>query len=554
VAFAALLFAAHAAASAQTGATPTSGPPESKEPASLSGRVMNEGKPAADVSVVLMPADWSPQMKPVARATTGDDGRYKMSNVQPGKYHLTPVSPGYVFAEGGASQWQPGKVVNVASGEELKDLDFTLLRGGVVTGRVTDPDGKPVIEGLVTLIAADQRERKQGQPRPVFFPTDDRGIYRAWGVAPGRYLVYAGHSKEDNFGSFGDSGYYPQTFYPSVTEEAQAKVIEVSAGSEANDIDITLGKLIKTYVVSGRVTDEDGRPVKDMEITVGSVASGTNRFTGNMFGGAKTDEQGRFRLRGLTPGDWGVWATDGEIFSGTQGKTYSDPAMFSVSDADVSGLELKMLRGASVSGIVTIEGTSDPAILARRSELHFGAWVNVGLTGASVPNFLRFQTAADGSFHITGLRPGKVVFEFAEWPRPKGFTLLYIRRDGVEQPDGLTVRAGENVKNVHIAYAYGTSVVRGQVEFRGGARPAGVVYAVQALRPGGLVAGETAILDSLGRFQIENLSAGEYELTLADWSPNATNRSPLARVMISVPESGEVKATLVYDMAAKKEN
>jgi hypothetical protein len=258
-------------------------------------------------------------------------------------------------------------------------------------------------------------------------------------------------------------------------------------------------------------------------------------------------------VRGLTPGDWGVWATTGEMFSDNQGTTYSDPAIISVSDADVSDIQIKMQKGATVSGRLTVEGTNDPAVLAKFKGFRFGAWVNTGAQGSPVPNYLSFQPAADGSFKLNGLRPGKVMFDL-EWPRHKGFSLLYVRREGVELPDGLEVRAGEQVKNVVVAYAYGSSTIRGQVEFRGGARPEGVTYAVHAMRPGGLVAGEPAIVDSLGRFSIENLSAGEYELSLSDWSPNATNRSPLAKVMVSVPESGEAKATLVYDMTPKKEN
>jgi hypothetical protein len=178
--------------------------------------------------------------------------------------------------------------------------------------------------------------------------------------------------------------------------------------------------------------------------------------------------------------------------------------------------------------------------------------VNTGAASAGVPNYMSLKPAADGSFKLTGLRPGRLMFDL-EWPRPKGFSLLSVKRDGVELREGLELRAGERVKNVVVAYAYGTAVIRGEVQFRGGARPAGVTYVVQAMRPGGLVAGEAAGLDSLGRFEIENLSAGEYELTLADWSPSATNRSPLARATVTVPPDGEVKVTMVYDMTPGKE-
>lgn len=544
-----LLFccAAHARAQ-QTTPTPA------KDPATVSGRVTSGGKPAREVPVVLMPADWYVQREPVAKGVTDEEGRYKLTNVPPGRYHLTAVSPGYVFSEPGANEWQQGKVVNVSAGDELKNLDFTLVRGGVVTGRVTDSDGKPVVEEVVTLMIADARARKENRVRPFTFETDDRGVYRAWGVTPGRYVVYSGRAREDIFqrGGYGAGAFYPQTFYPSVTEESQARAVEVTVGGEEDEVDITLAKLTKTHTARGRVVDEEGRAVPGVEVAVGSMTAGGQRFSWNMFTGGKTDERGEFTVRGLMPGDWGVWASAGEVFGETQGPTYSDPAVFEVNDSDVSGLEIKMRRGAEVSGTVTMEGTSDPAILARLREMRMGVWVNTGASSTAVPNYTRFQPAADGSFKLTGLRPGKLMFDL-EWPKPKGFSLLYVRRDGVEQREGMELKAGERVRNVQVAYTYGNAVIRGEVQFKGGTRPAGVTYAIHAIRPGGAIAGDASILDSLGRFTIENLSAGEYELSMSDWSPNATNRSPLAKVAVSVPAEGEVKATLVYDMTPKKE-
>lgn len=534
--------------------TQTQTPTPTKDPATVSGRVTSNGKPAREVPVVLMPADWYVQREAVAKGVTDEEGRYKLTNVPPGRYHLTAVSPGYVFAEAGANEWQQGKVVNVSAGDELKDLDFTLVRGGVVTGRVTDSDGRAVVEEVVTLMVADARARKEKRARPFTAATDDRGVYRAWGVTPGRYVVYSGRSREDIFqrGFYDAGAFYPQTFYPSVVEESQARVVEVKAGGEEDEVNITLAKLTKTYTARGRVVDEEGRAVQGLDIAVGSMTAGGQRFSGNMFSSGKTDERGEFTARGLVPGDWGVWASSGEIYSGTQGPTYSDPAVFEVEDSDVTGLEIKMRRGAEVSGTVTMEGTADPAVLARLREIWIGVWVNTGANSTGVPNYTRFQPAADGSFRLTGLRPGKLMFDL-EWPKPKGFSLLYVRRDGVEQREGMELKAGERLRNVQVAYAYGNSVIRGEVLFKGGARPAGVTYAIHALRPGGAIAGEPAILDSLGRFAIENLSAGEYELSMSDWSPNASNRSPLAKVAVSVPADGEVKATLIYDMTPKKE-
>lgn len=543
------------ASSAQTA------PDESKEPASIAGRVTRAGRPAAEAEVVLVPIEWSPQRKPSAKAKTGEDGRYRMEGVPPGRYLLSAVSPGFFAADAPAGEWMPGKVINLAPGDELRDMDFALARGGVVTGRVLDPEGKPAVEEYVTLLPADERERKAATHNPLIYQTDDRGVYRAWGVRPGRYFVYAGRSKENNYarGENDSGGFYPQTFHPSVSEEAQAKVVEVTGGGAAEDVDITLGKMRRTYKASGRVVDEDGRPLRGISVEVGSLSNEGGRQTvGNVSAAGPSDERGEFRAEGLMPGRWGVWGTDGEPFSGKQGTSYGEVATFEVTDRDVSGLEVKMHRGATVSGVVTIEGTSDPAVLARRSELKLWVQVSTPQDTAAPPTWARFGLKPDGTFQVTGMRPGRARFNL-DWPQPKGFSLHphSVRREGVEMPDGVEVRKGEQVKDVQVAFSYGTSVLRGQVQFGGGG-PRAVLRLVAEVRRAGtnFIMGR-GVVDELGRFVIESLSAGEYDLHLVEYAqPEApAEKRRLVKQNVSVPEGGESKVTIAYDAGpAPKEN
>ncbi len=447
----------------------------------------------------------------------------------------------------------PGKFINLAAGDELKEMDFALARAGVVTGRVLDPEGRPAVEEHVTLILADPKERKASELHgPRIYQTDDRGVYRVWDLAPGRYLVYAGRSSENNYARGGGDagGFYPQTFHPSVAEESEARVIEVTTGSVAEDIDITLGKLQRTYKASGRVLDEDGRPLPGVNVEVGSLSNDGKQVFGNISDVGLSDERGEFSAEGLMPGRWGVWGTDGQPFAGKQGSTYGDMATFDISERDVSGLEIKMYRGASVSGVVSIEGTSDPAILARRSELKLWVHVDAPPGTATMSNFARSGVKPDGTFEFKGLPPGKARFNL-DWPQPKGFSLHSLKRDGIELPNGLEVRKAEQVKNVQVSLAYGTSVVRGQVQVRGGARPASARLFAQARRPGTNIVTGGGAVDELGRFVIENLSAGEYELQLMDYTtPDMPEeRRRLALQTINVPEGGELKVTLTYDVS-----
>jgi hypothetical protein len=71
--------------------------------------------------------------------------------------------------------------------------------------------------------------------------TDDRGVYRIYGLAPGSYKVSVGQASSAGSAvsimGLGGSQ-YSKTFYPGVQEEAKATIIEQTA--EAGKIEVEL--------------------------------------------------------------------------------------------------------------------------------------------------------------------------------------------------------------------------------------------------------------------------------------------------------------------------
>src|SRR5262245_2844657 len=368
---------------------------------SIAGRVTSEEKPVARVAVVLNYQNR--QQRSAAPSTvTDDEGRYRFNGVPAGSYTVIPYAPTLVPGiEYSRNVGPPGRAVVLGNGEEIEGVDFSLTRGGVVTGRVTNADGLPVVEQHVMLMpVAGRGVRGPFYPGPgSMYITDDRGVYRIYGVTPGRYKVCVGATPTGGSGSY-PAGTFVRTFHPDVTDESAATIVEVSAGSESTGVDVRLGQRIKTYTARGRIIDANtGRPRPDLFVGQGQMSS-TNNLEAYSWGNSRTNAKGEFRIEGLTPGKYAVFAMAEE-----HADFSSDTTMFEISNADVAGVEIKVRRGASLSGVAVIEGSEDPNILASLPKLDL--YADVRGEGLRAPRNGQVRFNPDGTFRLTGLNPGK---------------------------------------------------------------------------------------------------------------------------------------------------
>src|SRR5262249_46676526 len=251
---------------------------------------------------------------------------------------------------------------------------------------------------------------------------------------------------------------------------------------------------------------------------------------------ARTDDEGRFSVSGLSSGRYELLLVNGRGMSyqpsASMGSNehYSEKTEFEVNDSDVSGLEVKAIRGSTVSGVVVLEGVNDPAVKAKLQQTEVG--LNVIGKRETAADGVSYEErggdsakiASDGGFRLSGAPPGMASFYVGSSPG-ETFSIKRVERDGAEIKSDFEIGRGEQITGVRIVLARANGTIRGRVEIAGDKLPEGWRLQIQAFPVRTTTSyqgyptfqsgyGYGLEADEKGRFVIERLVAGEYDLTL----------------------------------------
>jgi hypothetical protein len=295
-------------------------------------------------------------------STTDDMGRFTIAAVPAGHYTVLAQKPAYVTVYYGSKHpgRGPGTALTVGDGQVISDLSVKIPRGSVITGRVFDDFGAPVPNALIRVlqyrsVGGEQTLQPVATPgSPSSTQTDDRGVYRVYGLTPGSYVVSItptslvgvgselrqlstsemqaalaavqqgpSRSSPGGAGAGGMSAPHPTgvadatpppvmppagravgystVYYPGTWSATDAQPLTLSAGQELSGIDVPL-HLVPTARIDGIVLGPDGQPVPGVQLTMIPVSVTLGGIVS--FAPMRTTPDGKFSGQNIAPGHY----------------------------------------------------------------------------------------------------------------------------------------------------------------------------------------------------------------------------------------------------------
>ncbi len=512
-----------------------------KATGSVSGRVTVKGKGEAGIIVGLWSAEMGSRTGPFFKAMTDVDGNYRIADLPAGNYQVSPIAPAFVISDVNSFGMR-GKRLILNEGEEVQGIDFSMDRGGVVTGKVTLADGRPAVEERVNVVPAEQTDHQMSMTSSgTVFQTDDRGIYRVFGLPSGKYKIFVGQGSDTFFGRYAGRPMYARTFYTDIANPAEPKVVEVGEGAEATNIDITIAESIKGFAATAIVIDsETNKPIANLRFGLQKVSGERTDFISPS---VQSDRLGKFRFENLQPGKYSI-VNMPQPNSDMRG----DSVPFEIVDQDVTGLMVKALRGASLSGTLVIEGIHKKNVESKITQFRLHAY-NRSEAGGS--GFVEWSPInSDGSFRISGMQAGVAQFHLSAQDRSlmTGYFISSVEREGVVVPGGVEIRPGEQISGLRVIVGFASGTIKGTVKLESGPLPTGSRVSIRLVNPADPSFFQHPEVDARGRFILEGIPAGSYDLHVYTLLPGSRPRQSSTRRSVIVTEGTVSEVEVMVDL------
>ena len=355
-------------------ATPAGGPR-----GSIRGQVTyaDTGVPAVDVVIVAVPKGY---LNGRNKATTDENGRYSLKDVQAGEYRVQVSKENTIEWTASAKSG-----VKVTEGKTTEGVDLALIKGGVISGSVVETStGRPAAGVSVHVHAASVH---------YLLTTESDGTFSLRCPPEGYQLRLL---------------WAPKGYCPPDGSETHSVTVRDGEAVKVRRFEIARG-----LAFVGRVVDPQGRPVSGVRVRV--VKTGSPII-------ADTDARGCFRLLGLLPNSrLTLKVTDAKARIGAN-------VVADIPGEPAEELEIKLLPFAALTGrVVDPEGSP---IVDRKVHL-------VEVANGAGGRMKHRITREDGRYDLDAV-PGTSVFITASSGRrwePRSPTIVVAAGEQHRVPD-----------------------------------------------------------------------------------------------------------------------
>ncbi|MDR3698673.1 MAG: carboxypeptidase-like regulatory domain-containing protein [Candidatus Sulfopaludibacter sp.] len=475
------------------------------------------GRPLARALIVVQPVSGGKGATQSLR--TNPNGVFEFPPMPAGAYLITASRRAFAPVQYGQKGWKSSGVPVVLEEARETNLRIALPRYGAITGRIVD-------ENDVGLPEHDVIAYRNARP-PVMVgkaSTDDRGVYRIFGLEPGAYMIRSATKMYD------DGGYLP-TFYKDATTADGARPVEVVLDQDVPDITVrpTPGCL---YSLGGSIYNPGGGRAPLTVTLVSDMGSES----------VSTDANGRYKFSPVAPGKY-------ELYAQAQGgRTQGAMAAFQPVeiDRDQSDLNFSLRPQPEVQfAFEDPKGapfdSSSVQVLARQKQL----------SGEGAAQFLSLtdnrHTFAPGRWEFS--LPPNYAFYVAAFRGPNRETRAGERADGWNE---VVLTQSALVKFV---LSGNPAAVHGAVTNAARDPVAGVpVYLEPYDAEGRRRAGDLRMVrtDVQGQFRFTGLAPGAYRLlgTFEFQMPDASTMDAAGALVIRAEEGAELAQDVLQYVAA----